>query len=62
MADVHESESAHKSLGRSSVLVWMVIGWLWVGIPLAWGVWMTARTSFALFGRQKPSAAKPAAR
>jgi hypothetical protein len=23
--------------------------WAWVGIPLAWGVWQTVRTSLALF-------------
>lgn len=27
----------------------LVISWLWVGIPLAWGVWQTLRTSLSLF-------------
>ncbi len=27
----------------------LVISWLWVGIPLAWGVWQTIRQSLALF-------------
>jgi hypothetical protein len=26
-----------------------VARWAWVAIPLAWGVWQTARTSLALF-------------
>jgi hypothetical protein len=27
----------------------LVLGWLWVGVPLGWGVWQTIRTSLALF-------------
>jgi hypothetical protein len=27
----------------------LIFGWLWVGIPLAWGVSETLRTSLALF-------------
>jgi hypothetical protein len=27
----------------------LVVSWLWVGIPLAWGVLETLRTSMALF-------------
>ena len=27
----------------------LVISWLWVGIPLLWGVLQTLRTSMALF-------------
>ena len=27
----------------------LVISWLWVGIPLAWGVLETLKTSMALF-------------
>jgi hypothetical protein len=27
----------------------LVISWLWVGVPLAWGVLQTLRTSLALF-------------
>ncbi len=27
----------------------LVTSWLWVGIPLAWGVWQTVRQSLALF-------------
>jgi hypothetical protein len=27
----------------------LIINWLWVGLPLAWGVWETVRTSMQLF-------------
>jgi len=27
----------------------LIISWLWVGVPLAWGVLETLRTSMALF-------------
>ncbi len=27
----------------------LVVSWLWVGVPLAWGVLATLRTSLALF-------------
>jgi hypothetical protein len=30
-------------------LLTLVFRWAWAGIPLAWGVWQTVRTSFALF-------------
>jgi hypothetical protein len=27
----------------------LVLSWLWVGLPLAWGVWQTAIKSLPLF-------------
>ena len=30
--------------------IWLVLFWLLVAIPLAWGVWMTMRQAWALFG------------
>jgi hypothetical protein len=27
----------------------LVVSWLWVGVPLAWGVLQTLRTSLTLF-------------
>ena len=30
-------------------LLLLVVSWLWVGVPLAWGVLETLRTSLALF-------------
>lgn len=27
----------------------LVFSWLWVGIPLAWGVWETVHSSLAIF-------------
>jgi hypothetical protein len=32
---------------RQSLL--LAISWLWVGVPLLWGVWRTLYTSLALF-------------
>jgi len=34
--------------GESNKLL-LVISWIWVGIPLLWGVLETLRTSMALF-------------
>ena len=36
---------AHDSSG-----IWLVLFWLLVALPLAWGVWMTLRQAWALFG------------
>jgi len=30
-------------------LPWLVFSWLWVGVPLAWGVWETIVRSLSLF-------------
>ncbi len=27
----------------------LVVGWLWVGVPLGWGVWQTALKAAQLF-------------
>ena len=27
----------------------LVVAWLWVGIPLAWGVWVTLNNALKLF-------------
>jgi len=29
--------------------VWMVVGWAWAGLPLAWGVVQTVHKAAALF-------------
>jgi hypothetical protein len=34
---------------RSAGLVRLVGSWLWVGVPLAWGVWQTVLKSLDLF-------------
>ena len=31
-------------------LIWLVLLWLLVAVPLAWGVWMTMRQAWALLG------------
>ena len=39
---------AEATPGAGNTLL-LVISWMWVGIPLAWGVLETLRTSLALF-------------
>jgi hypothetical protein len=36
-------------LSHSTIIIWMVASWLWVGIPLTWGVSQTVISSMALF-------------
>ena len=33
----------------SNTVILLVIAWLWVGIPLAWGIYQTYLKSVALF-------------
>ena len=40
--------AAQASPGAGNTLL-LVVSWLWVGVPLAWGVLETLRTSLALF-------------
>jgi hypothetical protein len=32
-----------------ALMVWLVISWLWVGVPLAWGVYNTGKQASDLF-------------
>jgi hypothetical protein len=48
MTDHLESE-APATPGAGNTLL-LIVSWLWVGVPLAWGVLQTLRTSMALFG------------
>jgi hypothetical protein len=47
MTDNVQSE-APATAGAGSTLL-LVVSWLWVGVPLVWGVLETLRTSLALF-------------
>jgi hypothetical protein len=38
------------SLGASQGNTMVALAWLAVGIPIAWGVWVTLQTAMALFG------------
>jgi hypothetical protein len=38
----------HTTPGAANALLF-IFSWLWVGVPLAWGVLETVRTSLALF-------------
>jgi hypothetical protein len=40
------SDNAPPRTGNTLLLI---VSWLWVGVPLAWGVLQTLRTSLALF-------------
>ena len=44
--DVQSEVRARPGAGNALILV---VSWLWVGAPLAWGVVETLRTSLALF-------------
>jgi hypothetical protein len=46
MADSLRPEAPTASDGRNVLL--LVFSWLWVGVPLAWGILETLRTSLAL--------------
>lgn len=49
---MHEiPESAVPALPRRSPLLiaWLVVSWLWVGLPLAWGVYRTSLNAWKLF-------------
>ncbi len=37
----------------------LLLAWIWVAIPLSWGVWHSVRKSMPLF--QHPPASSPAA-
>ncbi|MDB5041625.1 MAG: hypothetical protein JWN27_2351 [Candidatus Eremiobacteraeota bacterium] len=37
----------------TSTTVKLVLAWLWVGIPLAWGVWVTLNNALQLFTATK---------
>jgi hypothetical protein len=41
------TEDSHQVPMSASVR--LIVGWLWVGVPLGWGIWQTVRTSLALF-------------
>jgi hypothetical protein len=46
VSDQIETQSPEGTAGRPWLLI---LSWLWVGVPLAWGVLETVRTSLGLF-------------
>jgi hypothetical protein len=44
----NEQAGAQTTTGAGNVLL-LVVSWIWVGVPLIWGVLETLRTSMALF-------------
>ena len=34
--------------------LWLFIGWVWVGIPLSWGIYNTVQKSIPLFNSPAP--------
>ncbi len=45
-----EAAPSHHDLKAPSVDFRIVLAWLAVGVPLAWGVWVTLKTALVLFG------------
>lgn len=39
----------HSTEHRSPSLVFVILFWLYVAVPLLWGVWSTVQKSLALF-------------
>jgi hypothetical protein len=44
--NTHHAES-HE--GKQTSPAWMLLFWLYVSLPLAWGVWSTLQKAMALF-------------
>ena len=47
MADQEAPETPQAEKGGNTLL--LIVSWLWVGVPLAWGVLETLWTSMALW-------------
>ena len=47
MSDQVRSDPADKP--AAGMILLLVVSWLWVGIPLAWGVWITLKSVATLF-------------
>ncbi|GAC1660033.1 MAG: hypothetical protein NVS4B13_07040 [Candidatus Elarobacter sp.] len=48
------NESMNQTNTGSGNSVKLILAWLWVGVPLLWGVWLTLNNALKLF--QTPSA------
>ncbi len=46
----HDAIAEHTAHGGARVDATLILAWLAVGIPIAWGVWVTLKTAFVLFG------------
>ncbi len=48
--------SAHGSNQSLSagVILWLIVSWIWVGVPLGWGVWKSVERSRPLFQQAAP--------
>jgi hypothetical protein len=55
MSDNSHPEAAEKP-GAGMILL-LVVSWLWVGVPLVWGVSTTVESSMALFRNPPPAVA-----
>ena len=47
MNDTQSHDSAEPM--SAGVCLWLAVSWIWVGIPLAWGVWQTVIKCLPLF-------------
>jgi len=49
MADMQHSDLDSHAPVSPLMPLYLAIAWLWVGIPLAWGVYQTIKKSLPLF-------------
>jgi hypothetical protein len=54
------SEAPQKAGAGTGVM--LLVAWLWVGVPLAWGVSRTCQSAVKLFTSQPAAATVPAAK
>jgi hypothetical protein len=53
--EANSAEPRGQGLSPPFVAVWLIVSWLWVGVPLCWGVYNTGVNAMKLF--EKPAAA-----
>jgi hypothetical protein len=44
------SAAAHAHEAPPAIDITVLLAWLAVGIPIAWGIWVTLQSAFVLFG------------
>jgi hypothetical protein len=55
VAALQPKSGTYAAAGTQDIGAWrldatVVLAWLAVGLPIAWGVWVTLRSAFVLFG------------
>ncbi|HLN28490.1 MAG TPA: hypothetical protein VK395_12180 [Gemmataceae bacterium] len=49
MSEGNSPELSPSKGTNAATIFWLVVSWLWVGVPLTWGVLETAKKSVVLF-------------